>query len=171
MHITQCSETRYHGSWKRLINFIRRPCLPNILCMHKTNYEENTDISKILIKIDLTWRFIWYQRLWQRFSSSLPMFSCQYHPRLRSLWSFSERYDQLFVQIYLYATSLFKMISYSWLMLVAKAHQFLVVRDSGYEVSQLVIVHHPRSNLISFHSKAFYLLQGLYTSWYWPTSL
>ena len=64
------------------------------LCRHKTNYEEYRNISNLLMKIDLTWRFIWYQRLWQHSSSSLPMFSCQYHRRLRSLWSFSERHDE-----------------------------------------------------------------------------
>ena len=28
------------------------------------------------------------------------------------------------------------------------AHQLLVVRDSGYEVGQFVVVHHPRANLM-----------------------
>ena len=71
------------------------------------------------------------------------MFSCRYHPRLRSLGSFSERYYELFVQDTLFCILESEQVD-------AGTHQFLVVRDPGDEVSQLVIVHHPRSDLVSF---------------------
>ena len=29
-------------------------------------------------------------------------------------------------------------------------HQLLIVRDAGYEIGQLIVVYHPRSDLVSF---------------------
>ena len=76
---------------------------------------KDNNITTIVIKINLKGKhFKLYPRLWRHFSSSLPMFSCQYHPRLIFPGSFSERFWVTIVLWEVTSTNIFHLKILFW---------------------------------------------------------
>ena len=54
----------------------------------------------------------------------------------------------------MFATKVFYLTGFQFIFkgqqIDVATHQFLIVRDAGYEIGQLIVVYHPRSDLVSF---------------------